>query len=127
MIQWYNIIVGCFGFTQFRFSDLEVASRITKYGRKTLQWLIEQVKLHGTMKFEMIFGHTDSLMLYLEIENNEEVGLAINAFNSLYDLINSSDEFVKIKLECILRKVVLLGKNRYYGMTFRVTLIALRL
>lgn len=114
-----NKCYGCIGFKNFRFSDLRVASRVTECGRSILQWLIKCVEEYKHFNFEIIYGHTDSLMLYKKFESTDTVDSVVKEFMKIFNYINSKDKYINIKLEGVYRKMILTGKNKYFGLEIK--------
>ncbi|MEM5881865.1 MAG: DNA polymerase domain-containing protein [Candidatus Aenigmatarchaeota archaeon] len=108
-----NSFYGYTVYLRARFFIADIANTITAYGR---YWITNVKKLIESVGYEVVYGDTDSVMIKVNVNLMEEAfkkGLEIEKF------INSNTpENIKMKLEGIMKKILLITKKKYFGYLF---------
>ncbi|KAK2962420.1 putative DNA polymerase alpha catalytic subunit [Blattamonas nauphoetae] len=107
-----NSLYGCLGFTAGRFYAQRLAMMITWRGRNALKSAHEKVSMSPT-RCEVIYGDTDSLMISTEAVDLKEV---LELGEKLSEDINRGKKNLKIDIDGIFARLLLLRKKKYAGM-----------
>jgi DNA polymerase alpha subunit A len=103
-----NSMYGCLGFANSRFYARPLAELITSQGREILQSTVDLVQ--GTVGREVIYGDTDSIMVYTGSDSLAEVtalgGVIKREVNKRYRLL-------EIEVDGVYRCMLLLKKKKY--------------
>lgn len=108
-----NAFYGYTGYIRARFFVTDIANTITAYGR---YWISNVKKFVEEIGHEVLYGDTDSIMVKVKANSLSE---AFNVSNALENYINSkTPEFIKIKREGVMKRIIFLTKKRYAGYFF---------
>ncbi|KAL6757111.1 hypothetical protein V8C86DRAFT_3135851 [Haematococcus lacustris] len=103
-----NSMYGCLGFSASRFFARPLAELITSQGRSILQATVDLVQ--GTIGAEVIYGDTDSIMIYTgsdDLTAVRELGARIKRE------VNRRYKLLEIELDGIFKCMLLLKKKKY--------------
>ncbi|GFH09747.1 DNA polymerase, partial [Haematococcus lacustris] len=103
-----NSMYGCLGFSASRFFARPLAELITSQGRSILQATVDLVQ--GTIGAEVIYGDTDSIMIYTgsdDLMAVRELGARIKRE------VNRRYKLLEIELDGIFKCMLLLKKKKY--------------
>jgi DNA polymerase I len=109
-----NAFYGYTGFIRARFFISEIANSITSYGRywiTTIKNIIEK-----DLGSEVVYGDTDSLMIKTKSNNLEEIFKEAEEIER--EINKRTPENIKMKLEGVFKKILLVTKKKYAGYLF---------
>ena len=107
-----NSRYGVLGMPNFRFCRVDLAETITGKGRQILTSLIAKAVEH---KLEVIYGHTDSIMVKLPDVGPDE---SENILHDILEDINDMYEYIKVKIDGKYDKVLIYNKTGYVGLNY---------
>jgi DNA polymerase alpha subunit A len=110
-----NAIYGHIGQTGSRFQCTEIAALVTERGRVVLQETVDQVESTG--KYSIIYGDTDSVMIDTGTKDAFE---ANRIANELSQEIQSKYKYLKLGVNGIFTKMLLVTKKKYAVMVYDI-------
>lgn len=105
---------GCLGFVNSRFFAKPLAMLITAQGRKALQSTVQIAEAQG---LEVIYGDTDSIMIYTGRESLEQVQ---ELGHELKKQVNKLYKHLEIDMDGYFRRMLLLKKKKYAALIVQI-------
>jgi DNA polymerase alpha subunit A len=107
-----NSMYGCLGFSFSRFYARPIAALVTSMGREALQRTVDFAT--NTMKLDVIYGDTDSVMINTGCTDLVEVK---RIGNEVKREVNKLYKALELDLDGIFKSMLLLKKKKYAALT----------
>ncbi|KAI3432425.1 hypothetical protein D9Q98_003979 [Chlorella vulgaris] len=110
-----NSMYGCLGFANSRFYARPLAELVTSQGREILQSTVDLVQ--GTVGKEVIYGDTDSIMVYTGSDNLQKV---VKLGQQIKKEVNKRYRLLEIEMDGVFKCMLLLKKKKYASIKVEV-------
>lgn len=107
-----NSMYGCLGFSSSRFFCQPIAALITSQGRSILGKTKQLAE--NSLGMEVIYGDTDSIMIYTDSDDYEEV---FRLGNKVKLQVNKLYRDLTIDIDGVYKKMLLLRKKKYAALS----------
>ncbi|KAK9889944.1 hypothetical protein WA026_008753 [Henosepilachna vigintioctopunctata] len=104
-----NGIYGCLASRFFRFYCPSIAEEIVKRAQEILRNSVQILQNQG---FEIIYGDTDSMMINTK---SKDMAAVLNMGKQINDVINKKFSFIKLRVDSIFKRLLIVGKKKYAG------------
>ncbi|KAK8885807.1 DNA polymerase alpha catalytic subunit [Tritrichomonas musculus] len=112
-----NAMYGYLGFQYSRFPAINIAEMVTCLGRHILLLTVDQITKMG---HTVIYGDTDSVMIQT---NTKDWQVALKTAESIGNEISLQYSHLKLGVESIFMKFLLLNKKKYASLVFELSTI----